>query len=245
MTVSFADHYDLPRDGLGRRIARGLLRTLHGLGRPCCRVRVDVRGGTRLDLDGPVIMAANHCSLIDTPIVYLAIPRRLRRRTATVGGLDYFQASPEHPWPERFFRNAVIWFIRSSMSVLLIDRVQGEYDRIDRLGQVLAQGWSLMIFPEATRSRTGRMGRFRHGASELAGRHDVPVVPIRIDGTDRVLPPGAAWPRPGRIVVSVGDPIHRRPEEGASAFTARIRSEIESLGDAVETDVVAPMESTA
>ena len=50
---------------------------------------------------------------------------------------------------------------------------------------------------------------------------------------------------PGRIVVSIGEPIQRRAEESASAFTARIRGQIEALGDSQESAVVAPLESTA
>ena len=218
---------------------------MHALGQPFCRVRIDVRNRGNLDIDGPVILAANHCSLVDTPVLYLALPRRLRRRTGTVGGLDYFEARDEQPWLERTFRRAVIWFIRSSMNVLLIDRVHGEYDRVDRLGDVLAQGWSLMIFPEATRSRNGRMGRFRHGASELAGRREVPVIPVHIDGTDRVLPPGVSWPKPGRIAIAVGTPIRRDEGESASAFTARIRVAIDELAPHEDVPTTASMESTA
>ena len=245
MSGSFVEHYGLCRSRFGRLVARGLLRSLHTIGQSVCRVRIETHNRERLEIDGPVIMAANHCSLIDTPVLYLSIPASLRRHTATVGGLDYFQALPGQPRLERWFRRAVIWFIRSSMSVLLIDRVQGEYDRVDRLGDVLSQGWSLMIFPEATRSRSGRMGRFRHGAAELAGRHDVSVIPVRIDGTDRVLPPGVGWPRSGRIVISIGEPIQRGADESASAFTARIRSEIEALGHPQACVEVAPLESTA
>ena len=244
MTESFAEHYELPRRRVGRLVARGILRTLHALGRPWCRVRIEVRDADRLAVDGPVIIAANHCSLIDTPLLYLAVPARLRRRTATVGGLDYFEARPEHPRFERIFRRLVIWFIRSSMNVLLIDRIHGEYDRIDRLGDVLNAGWSLMIFPEATRSRSGLMGRFRHGAAELAGRRGVPVLPVRIDGTDRILPPGAGWPRPGRVTIAVGTPIHRDPDESASAFTARIRAEIEGLDHVDGVSELASLESS-
>ena len=245
MSGSFVEHYGLSRNRFGRLLARGLLRSLHAIGQLICRVRIDILNRERLEIEGPVIMAANHCSLIDTPVLYLSIPAGLRHHTATVGGLDYFQALPGQPRLERWFRRSVIWFIRGSMSVLLIDRVQGEYDRVDRLGDVLSQGWSLMIFPEATRSRSGRIGRFRHGAAELAGRHQVSVIPIRIDGTDRVLPPGVGWPRSGRIVVAIGEPIQRKNDETASAFTARIRCEIEALGESQGCAAIAALESTA
>ena len=59
------------------------------------------------------------------------------------------------------------------------------------------------------------------------------------------MPTGVGWPRSGRIVVSIGDPIRRASEESASAFTARIRSEIEALGDAEACAAIAPLESTA
>lgn len=223
--------FGVPTGPFVRIVSRCLLRTLHAVGQIVCRVPIETIDFEHLAGDGQAIVVANHHSLVDTPVVFLALPGGRRRRTATVGGLDYFAARAAQPWWERLFRRTVIAFIRGSMNVLLIDREGGEYSHIDRIDSMLSAGWSLMIFPEATRSRSGRMGRFRHGAAELARRHDLPVVPVHIDGTQRVLPPGVRWPRPATIRLRAGEPLRVRPEESVGDFTRRLRAAVEALGD--------------
>lgn len=221
--------FRIPMSRPSRLVARALLGFLHLSGRLVCRVPIRRFGFERAARLPQSIMVANHHSLIDTPLLFMSVPRRRRDRTATVGGLDYFEARPEHPWHERIFRRGVIWFIRSSMNVMLIDRVGGEYSELDRIDAMIAEGWSLVIFPEATRSRDGRIGRFRHGAAELARRNDLPVVPVRIEGTERILPPGVSWPRSAPLRMVAGEPLHAESDETAAAFTKRLIVAIEGL----------------
>ncbi|MCH2161558.1 MAG: 1-acyl-sn-glycerol-3-phosphate acyltransferase [Phycisphaerales bacterium] len=175
------------------------------------------------------IIAANHYSLFDTPMIFLAIPARLRSRTVTVGGLDYFQPRPEHSLAERTWRRIVIWFIRGSMNVALIDRVGGNYSKFDLLENVIQSGWNLMIFPEATRSRDGARGRFHLGAAELVRRSGLPLVPTRIEGTQQVLPPGVRWPQSGSIRIRFGSPMRVTEDETAGEFTNRIVQAIQDM----------------
>lgn len=221
--------FGVPTGWFSRRLARGLLRFMHDAGQIVCRVPVKVEGGTRFQDHEQFIVVSNHHSLVDTPVIFIALPGNRRDRTATVGGLDFFVPREGQPRRERFFRRIVIWFIRSAMNVLLIDRVGGEYSQIDRIDAMLGDGWNLMIFPEATRSRTGRMGRFRHGAAELARRHALPVIPAHIDGTQRILPPGVRWPRPGTLQVRFGEALRAGADESAGEFTARLRNAVEAL----------------
>ena len=232
--------FGVPTGWFSRRLARGLLRFLHDAGQIVCRVPVKVDGGALVDEHEQFIVVSNHHSLVDTPVIFLALPALRRNSTATVGGLDFFVPRDGQPRRERFFRRMVIWFIRSSMNVLLIDRLSGEYSQIDRIDAMLGRGWNLMIFPEATRSRTGRMGRFRHGAAELARRHDLPVVPAYIDGTERILPPGVRWPRPGTLRVGFGNALRPGRDESLGEFTARLRDAVERLAPASE-EVLVPV----
>ena len=227
---SDAAGFGVPAPWPTRLLSRSLLRVLHDLGQIVCRVPIETEGFDVVDATTPSIVVANHHSLVDTPVIFMALSAARRRRTATVGGLDFFAARSGQPWPERLFRRVVIAFIRGAMNVLLIDREGGEYSHIDRIDAMLSAGWSLVIFPEATRSRTGRMGRFRHGAAELARRHDLPVVPVHIDGTQRVLPPGVRWPKPSTIRMQAGDPLRIGPDESIGDFTRRLRNAVESLG---------------
>ena len=242
--------FRIPMSRPSRVVARGLLGFLHFAGRLVCRVPIRRVGFDRAARLPQSIMVANHHSLIDTPCLFMSVARSRRDRTATVGGLDYFAARPEHPWHERVFRRVVIWFIRSSMNVMLIDRVGGEYSELDRIDAMIAEGWSLIIFPEATRSRDGRIGRFRHGAAELARRNDLPVVPVRIDGTEQILPPGVSWPQAAPLRMEAGEPLRAEPEETAAAFTKRLIVAIERLSteparDPMDDPVVVAAEPTS
>lgn len=71
----------------------------------------------------------------------------------------------------------------------------------------LAGGMSVVVFPEGTRSKTGRMGAFKRGAFMLATEFNLPVVPITIDGSYSVMPIGAILPRPGHITLTIHKPI--------------------------------------
>ena len=223
--------FRIPMPFPSRLVARAVLGFLHFAGRLVCRVPIRRFGFDRAASLPQSIMVANHHSLIDTPCLFMSVARGRRNRTATVGGLDYFEARPGQPWYERGFRHGVVWFIRSAMNVLLIDRVGGEYSELDRIDAMIARGWSLVIFPEATRSRDGRIGRFRHGAAELARRNDLPVIPVRIDGTERILPPGVSWPRSAPLRMIAGEPLRAEPDETAAAFTKRLILAIESLAE--------------
>jgi 1-acyl-sn-glycerol-3-phosphate acyltransferase len=165
-------------------------------------------GRERLEsLKGPLILVANHASHLDTPVILSALPRRLRKRTVVAAAADYF------------YRNrAVAWLVSLIFNTVPIERRRGggmskNGGHLDRL---LDQGWSLLLYPEGTRSRDGMPGPLRRGAAVLAASHNLTIVPIRVSGTAEAMPPGRFWPRrrrdkpvPGRhrIEVSFGEPI--------------------------------------
>jgi 1-acyl-sn-glycerol-3-phosphate acyltransferase len=165
-------------------------------------------------LKGPVILVANHCSHIDTPVILAALPRRLRRRTVVAAAADYF------------YRNRLVATLVSLIfNTVPIDRKGGGLDKraADHVDRLLDKGWNLLLYPEGTRSRSGGTGRLRRGAAVLAARHDLPIVPICVTGTREAMPPGRFWPsrlhgkltsRRRPISISFGDPIS--PTEDAS-----------------------------
>lgn len=231
----------LPSSLPSRLLSRAILAVLVSVGEVVCRVRRHREDVEHVDGIGQCVIAANHYSLFDTPMIFLAIPRHLRNRTVTVGGLDFFRPRPEHPAWERAWRRLVIWFIRSSMNVALIDRVDGNYSKFELLEDVVQAGWNLLIFPEATRSRDGSQGRFHLGAAELVRRNGLPLVPARIEGTQQVLPPGVSWPQSGEISIRFGTPMQADEEESAGAFTQRIVQAIREIE--IASDATHPAES--
>ena len=189
------------------------------------QVRRHVEGLDLLDrISGPVIFVSNHASHLDTPLILLSLPDEWRRRTAVAAAADYFF---DTWW--RAVGSAMVF------NTFPIDRRGGSMATTP--GEVLADGWSLIIYPEGTRSRDGWVQRFQLGAAFLAIQHGVPVVPIAHRGTFAAMPRGRNWPTPGRrqLTLRFGEPLTPRDGESPRTFTPRIRDAIGALLDEERT----------
>lgn len=201
------------------RLARVLITEL--LTRPAVRVVADpeVGGLDRIEhLRGPVVFAANHASHVDTPLLLSVIPERWRHRTVVAAGADYF------------FDNRV----KSALFALSIAAVPIERQRVsrssaNRAAGLLAEGWSLLIFPEGGRTPDGWGQPHRAGAAWLAERAGTPLVPVHVEGTGAILPRGAKRPHPGRTRVTFGRPLY--PAGDVRALAARLERAIAVLAD--------------
>ena len=181
--------------------------------------------------EDPVLYAANHQSLMDGPVILAALPAS-RRRVATAAAREWFAP---HFHPERFtpgerFRTSLAYLL----GVLCFDiaplpqRTAGTREAMRHLGTLLGQGSSVLIFPEGRRNVTGRIDPFQPGVGMLASRLQVPVVPVRIDGIDHVLPVGARWAWPGRVRVAFGEPLRFDGDDYAS-IARRIEEAVKAL----------------
>jgi 1-acyl-sn-glycerol-3-phosphate acyltransferase len=96
---------------------------------------------------------------------------------------------------------------------------------------LLAKGWSVVVFPEGTRSRDGFMRPFQMNAAQLAVQSQVPVIPVGILGTYAAMPRGSYWPLAGRPRVSIryGTPILPRSRETPQEFTPTIVAAVKQL----------------
>ena len=185
------------------------------------QVRRHVEGLDLLSrVEGPVIFVSNHASHLDTPLILLSLPDEWRRRTAVAAAADYFF---DTWW--RAVGSAMVF------NTFPIDRRGGSMAATP--GEVLADGWSLIIYPEGTRSRDGWVGRFQLGAAYLATRYGVPVVPLAHRGTFAAMPRGQNWPSAGRrqLTLRFGAPLYPHEDESARDFTPRIRNAIGALLD--------------
>ena len=169
-------------------------------------VKLEVRGLEHLErLVGPVIFAANHQSHLDTPVILMALPPRWRYRVAPAMAKEFFKA---HFYPEQFGRKA---WVTNSLSYYLASmffnafplpqRETGTRQTLRYIGDLFAEGFSLLIFPEGKRTDKGEINRFLPGVGMIASRLDVPIVPVRLDGLDRVLHQTWKFPTrgPGRV----------------------------------------------
>ena len=177
------------------------------------------------EVDGPVIFVANHSSHLDTALLLTTLPARWQR-TVTVGAAaDYFF---DAWW--RAVGSALVF------STFPIER--GGVGLSETPTRLLADGWSLVVFPEGTRSPDGWTGRFRLGAAHLAVTAQVPVVPVALVGSFAAMPKGRGWPRPGRPEVHVryGRALRADRDEQVRAFGARISAAVATLLDEDRTD---------
>ena len=101
---------------------------------------------------------------------------------------------------------------------------------------LIDDGWSILLYPEGGRSPDGWGQEFRGGAAYLAIRCGVPVVPIHLQGTGRILRKGRTLPRPSRTTVTFGDPLTADHDESDRAFAVRLQAAVAALGDEATSD---------
>ncbi|PYR92569.1 MAG: hypothetical protein DMF84_13815 [Acidobacteria bacterium] len=200
-------------------------------GRIFARVRVE--GLEHLEsIDGPVIFAANHQSHFDTPVILDSLPPRWRYRVAPAMAKEFFKA---HFYPEQFGRLA--WFTNSLNYYLaafffnafpLPQRETGTRDTLRYVGDLLGAGYSILIFPEGKRTESGEINHFRAGIGMMASRLEVPVVPVRLEGLDRILHQTAQFPRIGRARCAFGAPISLTGH-GYAALAAQVEAAVRAL----------------
>jgi 1-acyl-sn-glycerol-3-phosphate acyltransferase len=201
---------------------------LAGLFDPLMRVYTHrtVRGREHLDgVEPPVVFVANHSSHYDTPAVLRALPGSWRRKTAVAAAADYFYKSRRMGWTVSLVFGTVP-VARDGRG--LDDASTAHFKRM------FANGWSLVMFAEGTRSRDGTIGRLRSGAAVLAAQHDLSLVPIHVSGSHDVMPVGRYWPKfgPGMkrhaVTIDIGAPIRPTDEEHRSEVMERVRVHLES-----------------
>jgi 1-acyl-sn-glycerol-3-phosphate acyltransferase len=184
-------------------------------------VRVDVRGLGRLAPDRAYIFVANHQSIYDIPILFWSLPCQLRIiAKASLGRFPFLG-----------------WHLRRT-GHMLVDRRRPDrsaiYEWASHLG---ARRLSLIVFPEGTRSRDGRVGPFKRGSFSLALDGGLPVVPISVIGSRHVMLKGRLATYPGRVQVVVHEAIETVPLAGTDPKTLAERVRAVVAADA-EADVI-------
>lgn len=172
------------------------------------------------------IYFANHSSHADFVLIWAALPGALRLATRPVAGGDY--------WEKDALRRFVI---HDALRGVVIDRARtpGSPDPIDVMVGALAEGASLIVFPEGTRNTTdAALLPFKSGLFHVASRRpDVELVPVWMENLGRVLPKGKAIPVPLLCSVSFGAPIRLGPEESRAEFLDRARGALLGLAASV------------
>ncbi|QKE02369.1 lysophospholipid acyltransferase family protein [Nocardioides marmotae] len=175
---------------------------LHTVVPPLARAvwRPTVTGLHHVPASGPVILASNHLSFVDSVVIPVVVPRKV----VFLAKSDYFTGTG----PAGRLQRA--WF--EGLGMLPVDRddTKAAMASLDTALEVLARGEAFGIYPEGTRSRDGRLYRGRTGVAHLALTAGVPVVPVGLRGTERLQPVGARLPRIVPVEVTFGEPVDPR-----------------------------------
>ncbi len=185
------------QQALGAALARGLF--IHGTLSPIIRhyVHPKVSGLDNLaGHKGPLILAANHSSHMDTPLILNSLPKDLRHKTLVAAATDYF-----------FSSRVLGLFVSVAIGAVPMDRRSVSKQTMDKVESLLAQGWCLVIYPEGSRTLDGRLYRGKTGIARLALSARVPIVPVGIVGTYQAMPAGRSWPIYGQVEVRFGKPL--------------------------------------
>ncbi|MCS7065538.1 MAG: 1-acyl-sn-glycerol-3-phosphate acyltransferase [Fimbriimonadales bacterium] len=191
-------------------LVRGLARLLF---------RLEVYGEQHVPLEGALVVASNHLSALDPPLIGCACPRELR-----------YVAKAE------LFRIPVFRALIRRLGGFPVERGVADVGAIRTALRYLQEGRAVLIFIEGTRGTGDHLLPPTPGATLLARQSGAPVLPTAIIGTERAMPRGAKWPRLAKVKVAFGKPIayselfgERTDREARDAFTDYLMEQIAAL----------------
>ena len=189
--------------------------------------KLEVRGIDHLKkLDGPVLFVSNHLSYLDQPSIMSALPPDIRNTTATAAWEEFFFG--EHHGFDRILRRLSYEYASVLFNLFPLPQSQGFSGSLRFMGRLADAGINILIFPEGGHAGNGKMQPFQLGLGIMVKELGVPVVPIKISGTDQVLPPGAGFPKQGKVTVTFGKPLRFKNEEPAE-IVEKSRQAVERL----------------
>ncbi|CCK31396.1 1-acylglycerol-3-phosphate O-acyltransferase [Streptomyces davaonensis JCM 4913] len=186
--------------------------------------RPRVEGAEHIPGDGPVILAGNHLTFIDSMILPLVCDRQV-----------FFIGKDEYVTGKGFKGRLMAWFF-TGVGMIPVDRDggRGGVAALMTGRRVLEEGKLFGIYPEGTRSPDGRLYRGRTGIARLTLMTGAPVVPFAMIGTDKIQPGGAGMPRPSRVTVRFGPAMEFSRYEGMD----RDRYVLRAVTDSVMAEVM-------
>ena len=182
-------------------------------------VRVTVHGAENIVPGIRYIYAANHTSLFDIPVILAFVPDNVR--------IMYKQELERIP--------VFGWGLRLSPFISINrERSRQAADTLDQAVASMQTGSSVLVFPEGTRSKDGRLGEFKRGAFTMAVRSGRAIIPMSILGAHTIIPTGSYWLRGGDVVVTLHKPL-AVPDNATREQERQLMSVVREI---IATDVV-------
>ncbi len=195
----------------------GFHELLVNLGLPLSKITVKVSGS--FPESGAFLIAANHCSHLDTVVILKGLSRKGRSHLRIAASRGYFFESknPLH---------------RLAVNLFNLIPATG-HSLIHSLKQLERTSESLLLYPEGTRSRTGEIKPFCSGIGKMHRDSGIPVIPVAIRGNFELMPVGAKWPIPGTVELIIGEPIVSNSMDSAE-ITKLVESRVRQLNNNLE-----------
>jgi 1-acyl-sn-glycerol-3-phosphate acyltransferase len=181
-----------------------------GVCRAWCRITVE--GRDRVPKEGAFLLAPVHRSILDTPISAAVTRRRLR-----------FMGADKYWKSKRFGR------LLSALGGFPVTRGTADREALQRCIAILQQGEPLVLFPEGERKSGDVVQPLFDGATYIAVKAGVPIVPVGIGGSERAMPKGSKFIYPRKVHVVVGEPIQVPATESGKAQRQAVRQVTQSL----------------
>ena len=182
---------------------------------------------------GPLLIVANHVTAYDGALILYALPGRLRRRVASAMSgemlLDLRHGRNQNNALLNLLAPMGYWLVTALFDVFPLPRLRGFRRSFAHAGEAMDRGYSVLIFPEGTRSRDGRMQPFRQGIGLLAKESRVPVLPVALIGLGEMRAGKVRWFRSGKLEIRVGAVVPVGEGLDPAELTARIEESVRRL----------------
>jgi len=181
---------------------------------------------------GPLLIASNHVSVLDVPLILYALPFRLRSRT-TIGMsgelLVDLHSGRKPKVLGKLQGPLAYWLTIALFNVFPLPQSLGFRESFAHAGDALDRSYSVLIFPEGARSTSGQIAPFRGGTGLLAAQAEVPILPLALIGIEQINSGQQRWFRSGVLRVNIGEPVMWRPGRPQTEWTSELETAIRQL----------------
>lgn len=159
-----------------------------------------VIGRERLNLESGALLVCNHASFVDPPLVGVAFDEEI-----------YYLAR------KTLMSNSIARKIYKAWNTIPVDQERPDMTSLKTVIKLLKQGEKVLIFPEGTRSEDGKLKKGQPGVGLIVAKAGVPVIPMRLFGTNEAMPVGSSAFHPAEVTLVVGEPWYYDPQKYADS----------------------------